>query len=250
VTPELTEVVRPVDRTSPLPAWAQVHADLRRIIDHTLGGGEKLPTERDLAELYGISRITMRQALSALADDGYVQRRQGLGTFVSDRPRLIQHDLGLLTPWRDRMRAAGADAVSVHLRDSPVEFEPVELSRELSDAERSLDRLHLKRLHLVDAVPIGITDSWMVGRARAALRDTSLIDGSVTRSLEAAGIFAVTTEHFLEVRTASPAEARLLNSGVGAALFVNWSFERADAELLSTTRSVWAGEHVRFHFSG
>src|SRR3990170_8084009 len=119
-----------VDRRSPLPAWAQVERNLRYVIDQGLEVGSQLPTENEMAAIYGVSRITIRQALSALADSDYVERRQGTGTFVVDRPRLVQHDFGLMTPWRDRFRAAGEEAESVHLADSPVGEEPYELTRE------------------------------------------------------------------------------------------------------------------------
>ena len=81
------------------------------VMDQGVEAGLQLPTEKDLAAMYGVSRITVRQALAALADHGYVERRQGMGTFVADRPRLVQHDVGLMTPWRDRFRAAGEKAV-------------------------------------------------------------------------------------------------------------------------------------------
>lgn len=46
--------------------------------------GEKLPTERQMCEMFGVSRITIRQALSEMEKDGWVQRVQGRGTFVQE----------------------------------------------------------------------------------------------------------------------------------------------------------------------
>jgi GntR family transcriptional regulator len=65
------------------------YQQLRRLLaDHvaTLPSGAVLPTERDLAVRYGVSRSTVRQALGALADAGVVYRVQSAGTFVADRP--------------------------------------------------------------------------------------------------------------------------------------------------------------------
>ena len=55
---------------------------LKDITDGVYKQGDKLPTEREMCELFGVSRITVRQALSELAHDGWVQRVQGRGTFV------------------------------------------------------------------------------------------------------------------------------------------------------------------------
>jgi GntR family transcriptional regulator len=241
--------VTPVDRRSPMPAWAQVERDLRAVMDQGVEAGLQLPTEKDLAAMYGVSRITVRQALAALADLGYVERRQGMGTFVADRPRLVQHDVGLMTPWRDRFRAAGEDAVSVHLTDVAPEEEPYDLVRELTPAERSGTRLHLKRLHLVNGRPIGLTDSWLAGRAAETLQGRQLVESSVSKTLETVPIAADQVEHFLEVRSVNAAETVLLDTGIDSQVFVDWSIGRADGELVETSRTVWLGSRVRFHYS-
>ena len=49
--------------------------------------GDKLPTEREMCEMFQVSRITVRQALAELQNDGWVQRTQGRGTFVQPRDR-------------------------------------------------------------------------------------------------------------------------------------------------------------------
>lgn len=232
-----------------MPAWAQVHRDLKVLIDQSTDIGEQLPTELEMAAIYGISRITIRQALAALAQDGYVERRQGTGTFVADRPPLVQHDFGLMTPWRDRFRAAGEEAESLHLTDAPAEAEPYELAEELSPEERQLPRLHLKRLHKVNGRPIGITDSWIVGEAAHLLDGVELAEGSLSKTLESFGVTTDETNHFLEVRTVTRAEAALLQTTEDGNLFVDWSIGRSDGALTETSRTAWLGSRVRFHYT-
>ncbi len=73
--------------TSGRVQYEEVAARLR---DEILGGrhqpGSRLPTERHLCELLGVSRITIRQALAILAEERLIERRQGSGTYVSPRP--------------------------------------------------------------------------------------------------------------------------------------------------------------------
>lgn len=63
--------------------YEKVYADLlHRIEEGVYRQGEKLPTEAELSEFYGVSRITMKKAMSILAEKGTVIRKPGLGTFV------------------------------------------------------------------------------------------------------------------------------------------------------------------------
>lgn len=238
-----------VDRSLPLPAWAQVERDLRSVIDRgTLTIGARLPPEHELSGLYGVSRITIRQALTALSRDGYIERRQGSGTFVADRPLPVQHDLGLTTPWRDRFRAAGHRVESIVLTPSTLEDEPYELFRELTTDERGLARLHLKRLHTVDGKAIGITDSWLAGAARDVLIQQPLQDASVSKTLEAAGVVARRIDHSLEVGKVTSTEAALLDCPTDAGVLIDWSVWRRGGELLETSRTIWLGSRVRLNY--
>ena len=67
--------------------------------------GSRLPSEQELSELYGVSRITVRAALKELAADGLVVRRQGKGTYVG-RVKL-RRDLAMATSFSDACREQG-----------------------------------------------------------------------------------------------------------------------------------------------
>jgi GntR family transcriptional regulator len=72
---------RPLDRTHPLPLWAQLEADLRR----RLAAGAfdaRFPTDRELVESYEVSRNTAREAVDRLCAEGLLERRRGRGTFI------------------------------------------------------------------------------------------------------------------------------------------------------------------------
>src|SRR3954471_16166581 len=78
-----------IDRASPVPAYYQVQEWLtQRIESGELGGGFRLPSERELTERLGISRMTLRQALDRLEREGLLIKRRGAGTFVAS-PRLV-----------------------------------------------------------------------------------------------------------------------------------------------------------------
>jgi GntR family transcriptional regulator len=86
-----------VDRTSGVPAFRQVAADLRdKISAGVYLPGARLPSERELVDTYGVSRPTIRQAVDALRVEGIVITEHGRGVFVKPAPsirRLSRHRL-------------------------------------------------------------------------------------------------------------------------------------------------------------
>lgn len=92
--------------TTALPLFKQIEAELRRrILDNELRPGDKLPSEAEMIGAYGVSRITVRQALAELNAAGPIQKVNGKGSFVA-HPR-DNPDLGLLTGFYEHMRARG-----------------------------------------------------------------------------------------------------------------------------------------------
>jgi GntR family transcriptional regulator len=74
-----------LDKHLPVPLYFQLKEALRkRMIAHEWQPGRKIPTEAEICERFGVSRITVRKALQDLQDEGYLERKQGLGTFVKN----------------------------------------------------------------------------------------------------------------------------------------------------------------------
>src|SRR5262249_26473857 len=73
-----------LDKNLPVPLYHQLRCVLADAIESgQWKSGEQLPTEDQLAANFGVSKITVRQALQELASAGYVRREQGRGTFVA-----------------------------------------------------------------------------------------------------------------------------------------------------------------------
>ncbi len=99
---------RRLDKDNPLPLYYQLRmAILDLIASGELRPNEAIPSERKLAELYGVSRITVIKALNDLAQEGVLERRQGSGTFVTVYPRKariqaqvqkVQKSVGFMAP--------------------------------------------------------------------------------------------------------------------------------------------------------
>ncbi|MBA4264113.1 MAG: hypothetical protein C0453_03445, partial [Comamonadaceae bacterium] len=91
----LPRAVDEIQSASPTPLYEQIKAILRsRVLDGTYKPHEQLPSESEMMSAFSVSRITVRQALNDLQNEGLVFRIHGKGTFVS-KPKAFQ-DLGRL----------------------------------------------------------------------------------------------------------------------------------------------------------
>lgn len=80
---------------------ADLAVELRKMITVDLGPGERLPSEKELAEQFGVSRNTVRESLLSLWDEGLVVRKWGVGTFVRDAGQPVTQSMSTVVPMHD-----------------------------------------------------------------------------------------------------------------------------------------------------
>ena len=82
-----------IDKNSPIPVYYQLKEMIKeKIADGTWQVGQCIASERELTEAYGVSRMTVRQALGELVQEGLLVREKGKGTFVCE-PKVKQEDM-------------------------------------------------------------------------------------------------------------------------------------------------------------
>jgi GntR family transcriptional regulator len=122
--PSLSALIGSLDEDHSLPLYQQLQRGLRRAIEMKLLAPEDaLPPERDLAEEFAVSRITVRKALDGLVSEGLLTRRQGSGTFVATR---VEKSFSKLSSFTEDMAARGRSPRSVWLRRSQGTVSPEE----------------------------------------------------------------------------------------------------------------------------
>ena len=147
-------IAAPLDRDSPTPIFAQIRARLEDAISSgALEPHSRLPSERQLSDSFGVSRMTVRQALDELTSERLLYALPGKGTFVADR-RIIEQPLRHLTGFTQDMQARGMRPSS-RLLDSRVVRAPFEMAR-LFGAEPSVEIVQITRLRLADGDPLAI----------------------------------------------------------------------------------------------
>ena len=115
-----SQLIGALNEQSRSPLYQQLHRALRdAIADNRLTAEEALPPERELAEEFGVSRITVRKALDALVGEGMLTRRQGAGTFVTAREEArVEKSFSKLSSFSEDMISRGRKPESVWLSRS------------------------------------------------------------------------------------------------------------------------------------
>lgn len=145
-----------VDRRLTTPLYVQLEsALLTHISQRGLKPGDRLPTENEIADTYGVSRQTIRQALTRMVADGFVDRVQGSGSFVA-KPRPSHQSL--MTSFTQNMRAQGYDPQRRLVHSGVVESLPE--SQGAPDMPAGPYQF-ISRLLYVDQCPLAIADTWL-----------------------------------------------------------------------------------------
>jgi len=166
-----------VDRQSKLPLYDQIERNLRcLIIDGSLKPGETVPSEWDLADKYGVSRMTVRHALDELVRQNWLSKRQGVGTFVT-KPTVASIAQSKMS-FTQQMLAIGRQPSSHLIRNQVAQASP-EIARYLLLKEGD-PVIELTRVRLADDIPILYETSYLSGQNFPDLLSIAgLVEGSL-----------------------------------------------------------------------
>ncbi|MDR7268147.1 GntR family transcriptional regulator [Pelomonas saccharophila] len=139
--------------TSPLPLYTQIKEILRaRILDGSYQPHQQMPSESEMMASFDVSRITVRQALNDLQNEGLIFRIHGKGSFVS-KPKAFQ-DLGRLQGFGEAMRQMGYETFARVLSIKTV-LPPPQVAEKLHLPKRAkVTELH--RLRFLNREPISL----------------------------------------------------------------------------------------------
>lgn len=235
---------QPLDKNSFTPMYAQIHTQLLNLIrSGRLRAGDPLPSEEELSRIYGVSRMTSRQALQALKSQGFASRHRGQGSFVRQQP--VNKDIAHLSGFTAEMRALGIRASSKVLEEETQGASAVvasQLGIQVGDPV-----FRLLRLRLADNLPVAIEEIMLpLGRFPGIEKqDFSRI--SLYQTLrERYGIRVSRADEILEARAATRREAELLEVHARASLLVIsrtlWS---SDGLPVESAHSVYRGDRYR-----
>ena len=176
--------------------------------------GDPLPTEQELCDQFGVSRITVRRALADLATQGYITRRQGVDpAFREHHPTARQANT---RSYMDELRRihfeTGAAVLEFDLRAAP---------QTICDKVRFAGQvLHILRVRRERRTgePLLVTEAWLPAELAEVITAEMLLDTPLYRLLADAGITLDRLQHEFTAEIAGPRTAQLLDIAIGAAL--------------------------------
>jgi GntR family transcriptional regulator len=237
---DFAALVGPLDAQSAQPLYQQLQRALREAIEKRLLGPDvALPPERDLAEMYEISRITVRKAIDGLVEQGLLVRRQGSGNFVSAR---VEKNFAKLTSFSEDMRARGRTPRSVWLKRAAGTVTPEEaLTMGLSPGTPVY---RFNRIRFADDAPMALEYCTILA---AVLPSLDAVDTSLYAALEASGHRPTRALQRLRAILLSSEQAQLLNAAVGAAgLLVERLGSLPDGRAVEFSQSFYRGDTYDF----
>lgn len=236
----LVDAAPALDRQSSVPIFAQVKAAL----DEAVHSGElqphrRIPSERELAALFGVSRMTIRQALLELIGEGSLYTRSGKGTYVAERK--IAQPLQGLTSFTQDMAARGMRPSS-RLIGADLLPAPIELAHALSIPAGS-EMVRIRRLRLADGQPLAIETSHLPHARCPGLLEHDLEQHSLYELLrDRYGLELASARQTIEAASPTEEERELLNMPPGVPVLRIHRF--------TSTRDGTASEFVQSAYRG
>ena len=208
----------PILTKNGIPLHIQIRESLKaQIAQKLLTPGQKLPSEDELAAKYSVSRMTVRQGLTSLIDDGLLYRQHGIGTFVSNSD--VERDHRRLTNFFESCRRQGKEASAQLLQ-----FEVIPVGRTVAESLQITTGdlvIRIVTLRAIDGKPVTLHDAQLPVALFPQLQianpqELQLESRHVWELIEDYGYALSHVTEQLEAQVADEYLAGLLNISVGS----------------------------------
>ncbi len=238
-----------IDKTVPIPLYFQLkELVLSEIKEGHYKSGDMIPTEKEISDSFGISRTTVRQAITELVQEGWLYRVKSKGTFVS-QPKITQNFIRKIESFNDQMYRLGKTPSTEVLELSTMKAmeagENVVTALELSEQDQVIF-LHRKRM--ADGDPIVTVRTFLPYRECEFILNHNFVDEqlySILSEKEETMIFRI--ERTVEAREAKAEDVKLLDMKRGKPIqyFVSTGYN-AFGRPIEYTISRYRGDRSKF----
>lgn len=233
-----------INKNSPIPLYYQLEEHIIELIEKgELRPDDALPPEREYAEKFQISRMTVRQAYTELVNKGYLYRLQGKGTYVAERK--IEQPLQGLTSFTDDMKARGMEPGSqlIHFQINPASDI---ISKQLSISEGE-PVYEIMRVRLADGVPMAIETTCIPANLIQGMTEEIVNQSLYAFIQEQLKLSISSGSQVIESSIASQNEAKLLHIAKGAPVMLIESISYLENGIpIEYVKSVYRADRYKF----
>ncbi|NVO58615.1 GntR family transcriptional regulator [Rhodobacteraceae bacterium B1Z28] len=225
------------------PRYVQLRKRLSEGVDQgLLKAGSSLPPEREIATITELSRVTVRKAIQALAEDGIIVQKQGSGSFVASDAPQIEQSLSRLTSFSEDMSRRGMVSSSVWLERGVFMPSPDEVLALALTPDASVSRI--ARLRTADDKPMAIERASL---STEVLPNPLMVETSLYDVLEQSGLRPVRALQKISAINLEEENANLLDVAPGmAGLRIERTSYLADGRVVEFTQSIYRGDAYNF----
>ena len=221
-----------------LPQYRRIEQELRERIA-ALKPGDPLPSDAELVGEFGVSRMTARNAMQRLAEDGLVVRRPGLGSFVAQPPvhRRADHLMTFSHEMERRGRVPSSQVLTREMR--PARTHEAAALR----VERGEDVVVVRRVRCADGQPMAVETAVLIAATAPHVLGADLERGSLHDALAAGGFQLRRGSASIVAEPATREDAALLGVRAGVPLLVERrTIVDGNVRPVEATESRYAGD--------
>jgi len=227
-----------------IPKYIRIAKEIEELINSGMDAGEKIYSEKEIMEKYGVSSTTARKSLEVLRYGNIIERIQGKGTFVSDKK--VLRSLRKIISFTENMKNLNIVPSAKVLGTKIISgYTKLHKKLNLSPGDRILE---LRRVKLGDGIPLVIDNRYISLKycADLYLKDLSV---SLYELYELYNIKIAHSKQYLELSFISKRNARLLNCREGDPIIhIEGLYCLEDYTPIEYEKSFWDGQKCGFNF--
>lgn len=236
-----------INKNSPLPLYYQLkEIILKAIKEDEFTSGDRLPSERELAEYHNISRMTVKKAVDILVDNGYLYRKQGSGTFITDYRE--SYSISPLLSFSREMEKKNLNYSTKILDFKKTKNKEVAVKMNLAP---DTDLLSIERLRSIEDKPFLLEKSYLALKNFSNLKRSDLENSSLYK------LFKEKFKYKLK-KAEAEVEAVIFNSEIAAkmqlkeatlGLYFEQYSQNQENEIIEYTSAYYRNDNYKFKFT-
>ncbi|QSS99592.1 phosphonate metabolism transcriptional regulator PhnF [Pontibacillus sp. ALD_SL1] len=233
-----------LDKRSPMPMYYQIEEQIKQQIQQgEFAPGDMIPSERELSETYDVSRMTVRQSITNMVNDGILYREKGRGTFVAEQK--IEQTLQGMTSFTEDMKARGMMPSSRLLH-----FDVVPAQADMAGKlgiQQEEELFLIQRIRFADQEPMAVETTFIPAKLAPGLNQDS-VQGSLYEYMETTHGYQIgRATQVIEATIVDQQEAELLQVPLSSpVLVIERNSVLTDGTPFEVVKSAYRADRYKF----